>query len=202
MRDGKGKPSSAKQQREWLQHSVRSHLLPVLMKHGFQAAPTKPFSPPVDRDYVVSFPSWGRLIRIRESELDLVEIQFATHGRAAFRINAGVMPKDSVITVKGHQAGEGVSVHSLDVWFETHARPWLRPILNALGLEPLGAWFSVWRWPYQSRTQEDYERLARRAGSVVPELELALREGRLGRHLRRVVLPSRNRPQLHTEKPS
>ena len=107
---------------------------------------------PVDREYVLSFPSWGRLVRARESGVDLIEIQFATYRRAAFRINAGVVPTDGLMTDTGCLRAEEVAVHWLDEWFETHARPWLRPMLKALRLEPLGAWFSVSHWPYQSHT--------------------------------------------------
>lgn len=194
MRVGNRKPTATRRT-EWLKHSVRQHLLPVLTKQGFQAKPSLPLAAPVDREYSLSFPSWGRLIRSRESGVDLVEIQFATHRRAAFRINAGVVPANGLMTTTGPLSSEQVAVHSLDEWFETHSRPWLRPMLRALGLEPLGAWFSVWHWPYKAITQNDYENLVLRAATVVPELELALREGRLERHVRRVVLPSRSRNQ-------
>ena len=178
----------AKRRRDWLIQSVRAHLLPVLIKQGFEVA-SRVHLGPVDREFVLSFPSWGRLTRARESGVDLIEIQFASHGRAAFRVNAGVAPKDGLATPTGHQALEEVGVHRLNEHFETHARPWLRLSLRALGLEPLGAWFSVWHWPYQSPTQRDYDELALQVAGFVPELELALREGRLGPHMRRVVIP-------------
>jgi hypothetical protein len=199
MPTGTGKSTTAKQRREWLKNSIRAHLLPLLINQGFKVAPPLLLSPPADRVYVLSFPSWGRLIRTRESGVDLIEIQFATYQRAAFRLNAGVVPTDGLqIASRGPLPSEGIAVHWLDEWFETHARPWLRPMLKAMGLEPLGAWFSVWHWPYQSPRPEDYEKLVLRAASVMPELELALREGRLGRHVRRVVLPSRDRRHLRT----
>jgi len=49
--------------------------------------------------------------------------------------------------------------------------------------------FFAWHWPYQSPTQGDYERLAQRVAEFVPELELALREGGLGSHVRRFLIP-------------
>lgn len=77
MRKGKGK-QTATQRREWLKNSIREHLLPVLAKQGFRALPSLPLVPPVDQEYVLSFPSWGRLVRTRESGVDLIEIQLAT----------------------------------------------------------------------------------------------------------------------------
>jgi hypothetical protein len=171
---------------------VRAQLLPVLVMQGFEAAPLVN-QDPVDRESVLSFPAWGRLTRSRETGVDLIEIQFASHGRAAFRVNSGVAPRDGVATLMGHVPAEGVSVHWLSEYFETHARPWLRPILRALGLEPLGGWFSVWHWPFQSPTQHEYAELVSRVASFVPELDLALREGRLGPHMRKVVIPRSNR---------
>jgi hypothetical protein len=110
------------------------------------------------------------------------------------------MPTDGLMTDMGCLPAEEVAVHWLDEWFETHARPWLRPMLKALGLEPLEAWFSVSYWPCQSHTEDDYEKLVLRAASVVPELELALRGGRLGLHVRRVVLPSPGGTRSRTAK--
>ena len=188
------KYKSAKQRREWLTQSVRTHLLPVLIKQGFEVAPPRELPEPIDRDIVRCFPPWGQLMRRRELVVDLMEIQFASYGRAAFRVNAGVVPIDGLTTPTGHRSVEEVGVHWLEEFFETHARPWLRPGLRALGLEPLGAWFSVWCWPYQSPVKDDYEKIAQYAASSVPELELALREGRLGPHVRRVAIPWSSRP--------
>jgi hypothetical protein len=186
---------SAKQRRDWLTQSVRTHLLPVVIKHKFEVAPPQELPEPVDRDFLLRFPPWGRLMRRRELVVDLIQIQFASYGRAAFRINAGVVPRDGLTTTTGHRSVEEAAVDWLDEYFETHARPWLRPGLKALGLEPLGAWFSVWRWPYQTSVKEDYEKIALYAASSVPELELALRDGRLGPHVRRVTITWSRRPK-------
>jgi hypothetical protein len=90
-----------------------------------------------------------------------------------------------MMTAGGHQTAE--KVIELGVTdLETHARPWLRPGLRALGLEPLGAWFSVGYRPLRAPTQTDYDRLALQVAGLLPELELALREGKLGTHIRRL----------------
>jgi hypothetical protein len=87
------------------------------------------------------------------------------------------------MTAGGHKTAEeclALGVHNL----ETHARPWLRPMLRALRIEPVGQWFSVWHWPLLSPLRADYDNLALRVVEILPELELALREGTLGPHMR------------------
>jgi hypothetical protein len=183
--------------RTLLEMSVRKHLVPVFAKLGFTTAPLVVRDSPTDRELVQSFPAWARLARVREQVVDLVEIQFSTHGRAAFRLNAGVVQRNGLMTLSGHRPATEVCVHWLSEYVETHARPWLRPTLRALGWESLGAWFSVWQW-HKSPTQGDCDELALRVAGFVPELELALREGRLGPHIRRVVIPRRP-PKLPEE---
>jgi hypothetical protein len=57
-----------------------------------------------------------------------------------------------------------------------------------LRLEPPGGWFSLWlRW-LGSPKQADYDKLALRVAGLVPEIELALSEDKLGPHMRRVRL--------------
>jgi len=163
--------------------SVRMHLVPALIRLGFEPAASR-LREPEDRKYFGCFPSWGRLIRRREPIVDQIEIQFSTYGRAAFRINAASVPKDGMMTDGGHKTADecvALGVHDL----ETHARPWLRPILRVLRVEPLGAWFSLWRLALRSPTRADYAKLALRAVGVLPELESALHEGKLGPHMRR-----------------
>lgn len=52
----------------------------------------------------------------------------------------------------------------------------------------MGQWFSVWHWPLLSPLQADYDNLALRVVDILPELELALREGKLRPHMRRFEL--------------
>jgi hypothetical protein len=123
----------------------------------------------------------------REPVVDQVEIQFSTYGRAAFRVNACALPKEGMTTPAGLRTAEeclALGVHDL----ETHARPWLTPTLRALSIEPVGQWFSVWSWPLRSPLKADYDKVALRAVDILPELELALREGKLGPHMRRFGL--------------
>lgn len=183
---GRVKEQEAKRRRRLLEESVQTHLLPALTKLGFEAAPVVEHGDSVGREFVRSFPPWGNLIRDGESIIDKVEIQFSTYGRAAFRINATPVPKEGMMTAAGHRTAEEIHASGLHCHFETHARPWLRPSLRALGLEPLGEWFSVWHWPLRPPTQADYDKLALRVVGILPELELALREGKLGPHIRRL----------------
>jgi len=172
--------------RRLLEASVQTHVLPALTKLGFDAAPVVEHDGLADREFVRSFPPWGNLIRVRESIIDKVEIQFSSRGRAAFRINATPVPKEGMMTAGGLRTAEEIHASGLHCHFETHARPWLRPSLKALGLEPLGEWFSAWHWPLRPPTQANYDKLALRVVGILPELELALREGKLGPHIRRL----------------
>ncbi len=165
-----------KEHRDLLIQSIQAHLLPVLLKQGFEVAPPT-HRGPVDREFVLSFPSWGRLIRARESGVDLIEIQFAPYRRAAFRINAGVAPKKGMMTLTGQWPAEDVLVHWLNEFFEMYDSAKWR------------IWFSLWFWRFRSPVQSDYDKLALRVVAFLPEIELALREGRLGPHMRRVVIP-------------
>jgi len=174
----------ARRRKDLLVESVRTHLLPVLLQRGFVAVPLEAIGS-VGRKSVSTSP-FGRLWRRRpDGGIDQVEIQFSTYERAAFRIKACAVPKEGMMTDTGHKTSEecvALGVHDL----ETHARPWLRPILRAIGLEPLGEWFSVWHWPLRPPTRADYDKLALRAVAILPELELALHERNLGPHMRRL----------------
>lgn len=165
-----------KERQELLTRSLRTHLLPALTNQGFEVAP-QGHRGTVDREFVLSFPPWGRLIRARESGVDLIEIQFAPARRSAFRINAGVAPKEGMMTLTGHWRVEDVLVHWLNEFFEIYA------------LSRWRIWFSLWSWPFRIPVQSDYDKLALRAAAFLPEIELALREGKVGPHVRKVIIP-------------
>src|SRR5215472_2483378 len=175
-----------KKHRDFLLHSIRMHLLPAFIQQRFTPDPAPVEGAPVDRKYKGTFPFELRRVR-PDGGVDLVEIQFKTYHRAAFRINVCAVPKEGMITLGGHRTVEDLHASGLHDHFETHARPWLRPLLRALGLEPLGEWFSLWLWYLRYPKQADYDRLVLRVAGVLPELELALREGKLGPHVRRIV---------------
>jgi hypothetical protein len=184
----RAKEQKLRKHKDLLVESVRTHLLPAFIQRGFTVAPSVR-DKPTDRKYAGTFP-FGQLRRTRpDGGVDVVEIQFSTYQRAAFRINAGVAPKDGLVTLIGHRPVEEVAVHGLKEYFETHARPWLRPGLRALGLEPLGEWFSLLFWRLRSPKQAEYDTLAVQVAALAPEIELALSEGKLGPHIRKVVIP-------------
>jgi len=99
--------------------SVRTDLLPALMHLGFVVAP-RVQGGPTDRESVHSFPL-RQLIRPRGPGLDMVEVQLAPYRGPAFRINAGVVPKEGMTTVTGHWPAEEVCVHWLNEFFEMYA---------------------------------------------------------------------------------
>lgn len=180
----RAKEREVKRRKKLLVESVRTHLVPALIRQGFAFAPQPLDRGPVERKAFGISP-FGQLRRDRPGVgADLVEIQFTTYQRAAFRINACAVPNEGMITGEGHKtAGECIALGVKDL--HTHARPWLRPALRALRLEPLGEWFSVWHWPLRAPTEADYDKLALKAVGILPELESALREGKLGPHVRR-----------------
>ncbi len=179
----KEKSKYVSQARNWLIESLRMHLLPLLIQQGFETARLV-HGGPMDRELVLSL-SLGRLRRAREGgKVDLVEIQFAPHRRAAFRLMVGVAPKEGLMTFTGHWVAEDVYIGWLNEYFVMSASRWRQ------------AWFSVWHWPHRPPTQADYDKLALRVAGLLPEVELGLREGRLGPHMRRVVIP---RPALQKQ---
>lgn len=109
--------------KDLLVQSVRAHIPPVYIQQGFSVAP-RVRSGPGERKSAGTFPFELRRAR-PDGGVDLVEIQFMTYQRAAFRINAGVAPKDGMMTVTGHRPAEEVCIHWLNEYFEMHARPWL-----------------------------------------------------------------------------
>lgn len=165
----------AAQERKWLLKSIESHLLPAFIQRGFTQEPRKALNPPIDRRYSLAFPLSNR-VRIRESVTETVTIQLAPYRLNAFRINATTRPK------------------------EDGTRPFVRFEMYAF---PRFFMFGWWSWfcvrprPFRSSTQEDYDRLALRVAEYIPELDMALREGKLGPHLRRVVIP---RPVVSSQK--
>ena len=173
-------PQNAKERR-WLIESLQRHLLPSLVQHGFELAPSETLAAPVDRRYVRAFPL-GNLVRVRESRVDRVSIQFATQDRNAFRINARVDPPKEIMNHKGIPPVPGYLARGLSEHFEMYASPKFWAWFT-------WGWFSVRLSPFRTPGQSDYEKLAVRVAGFEQELELALREGRLGPHMRRVFLP-------------
>jgi hypothetical protein len=135
LRARRAKERDARRRKDLLVKSVRALLLPAFIGRGFAPAPPANRST-TDRKSVNTFP-FGLLRRPRADRgVDLVEIQFSTYQRAAFRINACPVPKEGMMTVGGHRSTGEIHASGLHDHFETHARPWLRPGLRALRLDP------------------------------------------------------------------
>jgi hypothetical protein len=167
-------PEKVKEPRELLIESLRTHLLPVLIEKGFECAPLARRGP-MDREFVLTLPL-GRLRREREEGVDLVEIDFARNRHAAFRINIGVAPSAGLMTPTGHWSARDIYVEWLNEFFIMYAFPGWR------------IWFFDWLSFLRSPIRATYDKLAMRVAGLVPEIELALREGRLGPHMRRIVV--------------
>jgi hypothetical protein len=151
--------------------------LPIFIQQGFAATP-RVHSGPVDRKSADIFP-FDLLRRTRlDGGVDLVEIQFMTYQRAAFRINACAVPKEGMMTLGGHRTAEQLDAGGLHDHFEMYASPrWRR-------------WFSLRFWRFRTPVQSDYDRLALRVATFLPEIELALREDKLGPHVCKIAIPA------------
>lgn len=163
--------------RDLLLQSVRTHILSVFVQQGYAVAQLVRTSP-VDRKSADAFP-FGVLRRNRpDGGVDLVEIQFMTYQRAAFRINVCAVPKGGMMTLGGHRTAEELRGGGLHDHFEMYASPRLRK------------WFSLVCWRLRTPVQSDYDKLALRVAAFLPEVELALREGKGGPHMRKIVIPA------------
>jgi hypothetical protein len=171
----KGTLSAVNKRRDLLIESLRVHLLPAFVKQGFEIAPLV-HRGPVDDEFVRRLPL-GRLRRAGRERVDLVEIDLARHSRPAFRIMAGVAPRGGLNTANGRWAAEDVYVPWLNEFFVMYACPRLR------------AYFSLWFWRFRTPTLSEYDKLVSKVVTFLPEIEVAFREGKLERHMRRVVIP-------------
>ena len=174
LQAGRAKEHNFRKDRDLLLESVRSHILPVFIQQGFIVSPRR-HRDPVDRKSMDIFPL-GEMRRARpDGGVDLVEIQFKTYKRPAFRINATAVPKEGMMTAGGHRTAEQLEAGGLHDHFEMYASPrwWI--------------WFSLPFWWLRSPKQSAYEKLALRVASFLSEIDLALRERKLGPHMRPIL---------------
>jgi hypothetical protein len=149
-------------------------MLPALIERRFVVAPLV-LDEPYDRELLVQQPL-GRLLRPRADGVDHVQIELAPYTRPAFRLSAGVAPKEGVVGAFGPVAAEDV------------CPSWLKEFFEMTPGARVTTYFSVRRWPWQPAPIEpDYEQLVLRVVGLLPELEAALREGRLGPNTRRIA---------------
>jgi hypothetical protein len=159
-------------EKQWLLQSIRDGLIPELARSGFSSAPLtgeNARSPELRAAY-----PFGRMRRPQVSAIDQIEIQFDKHGRAAFRLNIGGVPREGVHHPFGFVAADDAMVHCL----------------NRYGAMPAGsalrAWFTVRRWPWQKATQQDYHQLVEGVAGLLPELESFFQTHTGSRHVRLV----------------
>ena len=176
----KGGASTVYAGRQLLIHAIRVKLLPEFANRGFETdALPEPRIGPMDRRLLVEM-RFGRFRRTGPRGIELVEIQLAPRAQAAFRLNIGVAPADGIDTFAGHVAAEDILVGWLREYYALYQCPLFR------------VWFSVRRWPWREVKATDYEGLVERVVGLMPEVELALREGTQGRHIRLVQIDHPN----------
>lgn len=163
--------------RTLLLESVRTHVLPGFVERGFRSTDLAA-NAPEHRD---SFPL-GHLRRPRpDGGVDLVEIQFKSHGRAAFRINACAVPREGMMTVTGWRSPNELEAGGLHDRFELYASPvWRR-------------WFSLRFWWWRTPVAGSYKRLAIKTAAIVSEVDLLLTDGKLGPHVKEIRYPLNHR---------
>ena len=169
-----------KKERRWLINAIRNRLLPEFVRRGFKIVPISKGGL-IDRELIYNSP-FGTLRRPGSRGFELVEVQLITYGRAAFRILAGAAPPNGLETFNGHIAAEDILVGWLDESFEIYQYPLLWSCLPSL------AYFSIKPWQKRASSQEDYDALAQWVASLIPEVELALRDGKCGPHVRLVKI--------------
>jgi hypothetical protein len=156
--------------RRWLTDSIRTLLIPEFEKRGFVTVPLT--AKEARSEFRTAFP-FGRFRRPSPSGFEMVEIQLDKHAKPAFRLNLGIAPTGGIEHVVGHVNQEDLWVHHLPQYYEVEQSPRLQK------------WFSVRRW-FGSPQASDYEELVRGVVEILPEIEQALRDGKLGPHVRRV----------------
>ena len=156
-----------KTHRDLLLQALRRYVVPELVERGFVVTEPSP-------GFEEIFPL-GQMRRVRsDGTVDLAEMQFKTHRRPAFRINACAVPAEGIMTVAGHRTAEELDAGGLHDHFEMYAFPRLR------------LWFSLRFWRLRTPAEAGYDRLARTVAAMLPEVELALHEGRTGPHMRSI----------------
>jgi len=168
-----------KKERRWLVNAIRGDLLPEFAHRGFEVLPLPRAKLGVsDREFITAFP-FGRLRRTGKRGLDQVEIQLAPRGRAAFRLNIGVIPPDGVSNVIQHKEEHWPAEELMVGW-------WLEETFSLYSCPVFLSWFAVRRIFGAETVEDDYKKLIMRVVRLLPEIEAALDGGRQGPHLRRV----------------
>jgi hypothetical protein len=163
--------------KEALLRSVESRILPVLLKQGFVRV-SQPSPVVADAKHADTFPFDLLRRQVHDGATDLVEIQFQSYGRAAFRINACTVPKEGMMTLGGLRTGDQISAGGLHTHFEMYQWP------------RLWKWFALSFWHFRNPDQASYDALASRVMTYPPEIDLALREDRVGPHMRHIKVPT------------
>jgi hypothetical protein len=156
-----------------LRASIECILVPELEKRGFIRAPLSGEDLRA-REIVSSFP-FGRFKRRKGSVVELLEIQLARGGKAAFRFNLATVPSAGVIGPTGPILQEEVWTQYSNEYFEVYKRRFFP------------RWFQLIRWPWSpSPTPTEYEELVREAVKLLPNIEATFLTHRPGRNMRHV----------------
>jgi hypothetical protein len=166
----------ADRERQWLIKSIRTLLLPAFEKFGFVV---NPLGEDELQSELRKLMPLGRLRRVESHSIDLIEVQINRYS-SSFRLNLGSIPPEGAVSAGRHIAQESIkTVSDLDIHFFVH------PLFLNNGL------FSVWHWPWRKVVASDYDDLVSKVIKLIPEIELALSEGKCSSHIRLVDLRGR-----------
>jgi hypothetical protein len=149
---------------------IQDLLIPVLIERGFEQIP---LSDAEQRSEIGSAYPFGRFRRRRDDGYDLILIQFARYRPATFTLDAGVVPLEGFNhPVTGHVKAE-------DAWPGYLARHY-----SFYDTAIIARKFGPWRWPGDRRPFDDAEIrfVVSKVKRILPEVEIALREGRPTAH--------------------
>ena len=160
-------------ERQWLLGSIKTLLLPEFIQRGFVVTP-------LEDGEMKSLQPFGRLRREKSGCIDLIEVKIHKY-HYAFSVGLGRIPPEGAIRDGRHlERGLVKKLGDIDMHY------WTSPKFS-LGY----GFFSVWHWPWKKVTVVDYEDLVKRFIKIIPEIELALHEGKRGPHIKLVDLRGR-----------
>jgi hypothetical protein len=160
--------------REYLVRELEQRMLPMLLARGFVRHPLSG----KERDsaeVLAAFPL-GCMKRARDSELEILEIQFDKHDSPRFVINVGKVPPEGISLPWGHFGQNEIGVSGLPDALRLYSSArWSR-------------WFSL-GWFARNHGGRAAE-VVSEVIALYPEVELWFASGSVGPHMRKFGFPA------------
>jgi hypothetical protein len=156
---------------KWLVKAVEQHIVSKLIKAGFSLVPlaarfTK------EREFRLAYP-FGKMHRQKGESIEAVNIVFNKRGSPRFSIGFGVLPPEGTMTIFDEKMDQKeLFVEDVDHFCTM----------------PKGNWwasdFRVYTWPWHTKIQADFVKLAEKVAKLLPEIEEYFESGKIGRHVK------------------